>query len=96
MTAQEYVDAINNAKAPSIHHLGNEVDMMGVKEVAEMDRDEHRWYILGTTVFQVGDGFFGVHGPLSLKSESMGWEDVDCPCSAFLMKAIPSITYVMV
>jgi hypothetical protein len=93
-TAKEYVDEINALNFNSPRYLDDVIDMEGVKEVAEMDLDEHRWYITGTKVFKVGDEFFGVNGPISLKSEEMSYDDVGVGCTAFEMVAVPSITYV--
>ena len=67
--------------------------MDDAEEVATVDRDEHRWYVIGTVVYKLGDAFFGVCGPISLKSESMGFDDVEVGCTAFEMEAIPSVSY---
>ncbi len=67
--------------------------MDDIKEITTIDRDEHRWYVLGTVVFQIGEEFFGVHGPVLLKSESMDYSDVGHTCEAFEMVAVPSVTY---
>ena len=98
MTAQEIVDQINSMELSSPGSLEDTMvdvgfDMDGVTEVAKLSYDEHRWYVLATVVFQVGDEFFGVRGPVSLKSERMGFEDVSFRCKAFLMDAVPSVTY---
>ena len=93
MTAQEIVDQINTLEIWSPAMLEDEIDMNGVTEVGQVERDEHRWYHLATVVFQVGSEFFGVRGPVSLKTERMGFEDVSFRCTAFLMDAVPSVTY---
>ena len=92
-TAKEWVDQINAAGILSPHDVE---DMDGAKEVAEittLDREEHRWYVLGTVVFRVVDEFFGVRGPVGLKSESMTLADVEYDCVAFEMVEVPSVTY---
>ena len=93
MTAQEIVDRVNTGEFWSPVMLEDELDMDGVTEVARLSYDEHRWYSLATVVFQVGSEFFGVRGPVSLKSEDMDYEDVSFRCTAFLMDAVPSVTY---
>ena len=92
-TAKELVDQINAAKVCAPHAINDVIDMDGVSEVTTLDRDEHRWYTIGTVVFKVGEEFFGVCGPVSLKSESMSWDDVGMTCEAFVMEAVPSVTY---
>lgn len=92
-TAKEFVDQINAGNFSSPHYIDDEIDMTGVTEVDRIDLDEHRWYVIGTVVFQAGDEFFGVCGPVSLKSESMGFDDVGMKCEAFEMEQVPAVTY---
>jgi hypothetical protein len=92
--AKKLIDRINAEYIYSIYQIEDEIDMDGVVEVATIDRDEHRWYTLGTKVFSVEGEFFGVRGPISLKSESMGWDDIGVRCEAFTMHQTPSVTYV--
>jgi hypothetical protein len=92
-TAKELVDQINTAGIRAPYEVEDMYSMDGVTEVTTLNRDEHRWYVLGTVVFKIGDEFFGVHGPVSLKSESMGWDDVGMKCEAFEMEQVPSVTY---
>jgi hypothetical protein len=92
-TAKELVDQINAANVIAPHAVEDLIDMDGVTEVTTLDLDGHRWYVLGTVVFKTGDEFFGVCGPVSLKSESMVWADVGVKCEAFEMEQLPSVTY---
>lgn len=92
-TAKEIIEQINAAKIPSPHHFEDEIDMDGIKEIATIDFDEHRWYVMGTVVYQIGEEFFGIFGPVSLKSESMDYDDIGFDCEAFEMEAVPSVTY---
>lgn len=92
-TAKQIVEEINVANICSPHWIEDEIDISDAKEITTVNRDEHRWYVLGTVVYQIGDEFFGVRGPISLKSESMGYDDVGVDCEAFEMQAVPSITY---
>lgn len=93
-TAKQLVDEINLANLYLPWPADCSVDMSDVKEVATIDYDEHRWYTVGTVVYQIGDEFFGVRGPVILKSEEMTWDDVAMKCEAFEMSAVPSVTYV--
>lgn len=92
-TAKEIVEQINAAKISSPFYVEDEIDIDGVTEVDTIGYDEHRWYVLATVVYQVGEEFFGVFGPISLKSESMGYDDVGVECEAFEMEAVSSVTY---
>jgi len=92
-TARELADEINAAAVCSPHYIEDEIEFGDATEVATVNRDEHRWYVLGTVVYKVGDEFLGVRGPVSLKSESMGYDDVGGTCEAFEMEAAPSVTY---
>ena len=92
-TAKELVDQINAAKINTPHDVSDVIEMDGVSKVATLDLDEHRWYIVGTMVFKVGDEFFGVCGPVSLLSESMGFDDIGWECVAFEMEEVQSVTY---
>lgn len=92
-TAKDFVGLINSANLCSPHYLEGEIEMDGATEVETIDLDEHRWYVIGTVVFKVGDEFFGVRGPTLLKSESMKFEAVGVRCKAFEMEAVPSVAY---
>lgn len=93
-TVTEIINIINDAKIAAPCYLEDIVDMEaeGIKEVATIDHDEYRWYTCGTVVYKIGDSFFGIFGPVSLKEESsysdLGWE-----CEAFEMEQVPSVTY---
>lgn len=103
LTAKELVEMINAEKI--IVHWAIEdipgINMKDITKITTIDTDEHRWYVVGTVVYQVGDEFFGVQGPVRLKSESMEWCDVGFPCEAFEMECVPfemecvpSVTYI--
>jgi len=92
-TAKELVDEINTADICSPHYIDDEIDFSDVAQVARINLDEYRWYVIGTIVYKIGDEFIGVRGPVSLKSESMGYNDLDIIFYAFEMEAVPSVTY---
>lgn len=93
MNTKDLIEQINSADICSVHWLEDEIDMDGVTEIATIDRDERRWYVIGTVVLKALDGYVGVRGPVSLKSESMGFDDTGVTCEAFEMEQIPSVTY---
>ena len=77
MKVQELIDKINNGNYHSVWEveLGDEFPEQ-VKTVENgLNPDEHRWYIVSTNIYKCEDGYVGVTGPSSLKSESMDWED---------------------
>lgn len=90
---KELIDQINAAEICSPLWLDDEVNMTGTTEMCTIDLYEHRWYTLGTVVFKLGEEFFGVRGPVSIKSEQSSYDDIGYKCVAFPMKQIPSVTY---
>jgi hypothetical protein len=92
---KQLIDEINNAKLTSPHMIDDAIDMNGVVYLTTVDRDEHRWYTVGTFVLMVdNEDYLGVHGPISLKSESMGFDDCGFECTAFEMEQIQTVTYI--
>ena len=92
-TIKELIDQINEARLDTPHKVEDIIDMDGIEVVTTVDTDEHRWYVNGTVVFKAGNEFFGVRGPVSLKSESSSWADICAECEAFEMEQVPSVTY---
>jgi hypothetical protein len=92
-SAKKLVDLINAAGICATHRVEDVPDMDSAVEVDTIDLDEHRWYVIGTVVFKIGDEFLGVRGPVSLKSEEMSWDDIGGTCQAFEMEPVPSVTY---
>ena len=90
---QKVIDEINAADMKSPHWLEDELPDYKWKEIATVNPDEHRWYVISTLVFEVAGGLIGVRGPTSMKSESMDWADIGAGCTAFEMEAVPSVTY---
>jgi len=54
-TARELVDQLNTEEFFSPYQIEDIIDTNGVVEVTKVDLDEHRWYVLGTVVFKVGE-----------------------------------------
>jgi hypothetical protein len=92
-TVKEVIAAINEAKTCDPCDIEEIVDEANAVELETLNRDEHRWYVVGTTVYKLGDEFFGVHGVVGLKSENMGYIDACIDYVAFEMEAVPSVTY---
>lgn len=94
-TAKELVELINASDEMFAPFVAEELfeQMMDAKKITTQGYEERRWYILGTVVYQIGDEFLGIFGPVSLKSENMNYEDVGFKCKAFEMEPVPSVTY---
>ena len=93
MKVQEVISRVNNEDFNCIFNV-EEALPREVEEVTNnLNIDEHRWYIITTSVYKCEDGFVGITGPSSLKSESMTWSDTDEYCTAEEYKAVPSIIY---
>ena len=90
---KDLIKTLNKQNLSSPLFAEDYIDTEDVKEVAQIDHAEHRWYTVATVVFKKGDEFFGVRGPVSLKSEGMGYSDLEYPCTAFEMEKVPSVTY---
>lgn len=92
MNIADLIAEINDAKYPAVHQARQRLPE-GASFCAEIDHDEHRWYILATYVYKVGNSYIGLSGLVSLKSESMSWGDAMIEVEAFEMEAVPSVTY---
>ena len=91
--ARELVELINAAEILSPHFVDDIDTDIESKYVDEVDEDERRWYTIKTMVLMVDGEYVGVRGPMSLKSESSYWSDIDMKCEAFEMEQVPSVTY---
>lgn len=73
-------------------------DALGLNEedlVAEhINRDEHRWYTIGTNVYKLEYGYLGVRGPNIRKSEEMSWSDIGLPTEVIEHVEKVTVTYV--
>ena len=86
---------INEAKCNNLYAVD---DIDGFPSSAEkvmenLDIDKHRWYEISTTVYKLGEWFFGVCGPSQLYSESGDWESLCKLVEAFEMKEVSTVTY---
>lgn len=61
---------------------------------SKLDFDEHRWYIITTNVYKCEDGFIGIRGVSSLKSEMMGYSDCCIDVDIFECIEKQTVTYI--
>ena len=62
-------------------------------EIATVDYLWHGRFIIAITVYQIGDRFLGVQGPIEVLSESMDLSDYGGAVTSFEMERVPSFTY---
>ncbi len=93
MKITERINKINKLDFPSPRYLEDEMDISDMEQVSTVDMDEHRWYTIATVVYEFDGGFIGVRGPVSLKSEQMGYDDIGSSCCAFEMYPVSTVTY---
>lgn len=75
MKVQEFIKKVNKENYRSLWKVEDDFSEQ-VKIVARgLDSDEDRGCVITTTIYKCEDGYVGVTGPSSLKSESMDWED---------------------
>jgi|AACY02.16.fsa_nt_gi hypothetical protein len=92
MKVEELVEMVNSLGLTSPLWV-DDIIKEPPEEVSKVDFDEHRWYVVATVVFRVDDGFVGIRGPVGLKSEMMGFDDVGMECKAFEMEEVSTVTY---
>ena len=96
-TIRAIVDEINKGEYFSILSAEGECECIPDENrtaiVSDLDGDDHRWYRISTSVYKLGDSFFGIRGVSNLFGEEMSWEDAYVTCKAFEMQEVSSITY---
>ncbi len=60
---------------------------------SDIDRDEHRWYVISTIVVEILDGLLGIRAVTDLLSETMDYESCYHTLEFFEMKEINVISY---
>lgn len=93
MKKQELIDKINNGNYHCVWEAEDNIPTECACVETELNPDEHRWYIVSTNVYECEDGYVGVRGVSSLKSESIFWEDVEVICSACEYEEYSTISY---
>lgn len=83
MKVQELIDKVNSAtNCYSIHDAEDFIEGE-INEVAKnFNIDEYRWFTISTSVYKLEDGYVGITGISSLRSELMTYSDCDFPCIA--------------
>ena len=95
MKVKELIDYVNSNEFYSLWDMedslfNNDKDLP--KRVAEnLEKDEHRWYEISTSVYKLEDGFVGVRG-ISFKYPDI-LDDYIPKCSASEYIEIPSVSY---
>jgi hypothetical protein len=51
-TLQEVIDLVNSSSLSSPYLSDTLIDLTDIQEIAIVNRDEHRWYVLGTVVYK--------------------------------------------
>lgn len=94
---EEIIQEINDAKAESIHHVLDVCNSFykATPQLVKsgLDKEEHRWYEITTSVYKLGEWFLGIRGASKLYSESSSWSDLLVDTVAFEMEEVPSVTY---
>lgn len=92
MKVQELIEKVNNENYHSVWEVELVLPQLEAIE-QELNQDEHRWYIISTNIYKCEDGYVGVTGPSSLKSESMDWEDCYCKVVAKEYEEYTTVSY---
>ena len=94
MKVQELIDKINSAtNYYSIYDpediIGDEIECVA----SNLEINEHRWFTISTSVYKLEDGYVGITGVSSLKSEIMDCSDCNFPCIAEEYEEFTTISY---
>ena len=83
MKVQELINLINNENCCySIFDAEEFVEGEFNCVAKNLNIDEHRWYTISTRVYKLEDGYVGITGVSSLRSEGMCYSDCDTHCKA--------------
>ena len=97
MKVKELIDYVNSNEFYSLWDMEDSLiysDKDLPKRVAEnLEKDEHRWYEISTSVYKLEDGFVGIRGVSKIYSEGTTPEDCCTKCSASEYIEIPSVSY---
>lgn len=91
---QELIDKINSAtNCYSIYDAEGLISDKVECVASNLDINEYRWFTISTSVYKLEDGYVGITGISSLKSELMGYSDCDFPCIAEEYEEFTTISY---
>lgn len=93
MKVQEAIEKINGEGFYSVFEaeevLGGDAKLVK----SNLGIDEYRWYTISTKVYQLEDGYIGITGVTSLKSETMMFSDCDVITQAEEYEEFTTISY---
>lgn len=93
MKVQEAIEKINGEGFYSIFEAEELLDRDAKLVKSNLGIDEYRWYTISTKVYQLEDGYIGITGVTSLKSEAMMFSDCDVITQAEEYEEFTTISY---
>lgn len=93
MKVQEAIWKINGEGFYSVFEAEELLDRDSKLVKSNLGIDEHRWYTISTKVYQLEDGYIGITGVTSLKSEAMMFSDCDVITQAEEYEEFTTISY---
>ena len=100
MTREQFeaiIKEVNDAKCLSIFYVEDDCDLFTSAHpecvADDLDKDEHRWYEITTSVYKIGEWFIGLRGNSKMYSESSDWSDCGVKTIAFEMEPITVTSY---
>ena len=94
---ENIIKEINESGAESIYSVEDVCDCFYEAKPqlikSDLDKDEHRWYEITTSVYKIGEWFLGIRGASKIYSVVFDWSDLCVKTIAFEMEEIPSVTY---
>lgn len=93
MKVQEAIEKINGEGFYSVFEAEEVLDRDAKLVKSNLGIDEYRWYTISTKVYQLEDGFIGITGVTSLKSEAMMFSDCDVITQAEEYEEFTTISY---
>jgi hypothetical protein len=93
MKVQEAIEKINGEGFYSVFEAEEVLDRDAKLVKSNLGIDEYRWYTISTKVYQLEDGYIGITGVTSLKSEAMMFSDCDVITQAEEYEEFTTISY---
>lgn len=93
MKVQEAIEKINGEGFYSVFEAEELLDRDAKLVKSNLGIDEYRWYTISTKVYQLEDGYIGITGVTSLKSEAMMFSDCDVITQAEEYEEFTTISY---
>lgn len=93
MKVQEAIKKINGEGFYSVFEAEELLDRDAKLVKSNLGIDEYRWYTISTKVYQLEDGYIGISGVTSLKSEAMMFSDCDVITQAEEYEEFTTISY---